>query len=54
MNETVSKFLFAGDKFMPEMYLKQCGFTYSACGIFIKNKEGRKTADSRYLSKRIR
>ena len=32
-------FLLAGDKFMPEMYLKQSGFNYSACGIFTKNKE---------------
>ena len=29
----------AGDKFMPEMHLKQPGFTYSACGLFTKNKE---------------
>ena len=29
----------AGDKFMPEMHLKQRGFTYSACGRFTKNKE---------------
>ena len=34
MNETVNKFSLAGDKFMPEMYLKQPGFTYSA-----RNKE---------------
>ena len=39
MNEIVNKFLLAGDKFMPEMYLKQPGFTYSACGPFNKNKE---------------
>ena len=39
MNETVNKFLLAGDKFMPEMHLKQSGFTYSACGPFTKNKE---------------
>ena len=39
MNEIVNKFLLAGDKFMPEMYLKQPGFTYSACGPFTKNKE---------------
>ena len=32
MNEIVSKFLLAGDKIMPEMHLKQSGFTYSACG----------------------
>ena len=35
----VSKFLSAGDKFMPEMHLKQPGFTYSACGPSTKNKE---------------
>ena len=35
----IVKFLLAGDKFMPEMYLKQPGFAYSACGSFTKNKE---------------
>ena len=39
MNEIVNKFLLAGDKFLPEMHLKQPGFTYSACGPFTKNKE---------------
>ena len=39
MNETISKFLIAGDKFMPEMHLRQLGFTYNACGPFTKNKE---------------
>ena len=39
MNEIVKKFLLVGDKFMPEMHLKQPGFTYSACGPFTKNKE---------------
>ena len=24
---------------MPEMHLRQPGFTYSACGPFVKNKE---------------
>ena len=36
MNEIVNKCLLAGDKFMPEMHLKQPGFTYSACGPFTK------------------
>ena len=27
------------DKLMPEMHLKQPGFTYSTCGSFIRNKE---------------
>ena len=39
MSEIVHKFLLAGDKFMPEMHLRQSGFTYSACGPFPKNKE---------------
>ena len=39
MNEIVNQFLLAGDKFMPELHLKQPGFTYSACGSFTKNKE---------------
>ena len=39
MNEVVNTFLLAGDKFTPEMYLKQHGFTFSACGPFTQNKE---------------
>ena len=39
MNEIINKFLLAGDKFMPEMHLRQPGFTYCACGPFTKNKE---------------
>ena len=39
MNEIINKFLLAGDKFMPEMHLRQPGFTYSASGSFTKNKE---------------
>ena len=39
MNEIVNKLLLVGDKSMPEMHLKQPGFTYSVCGPFTKNKE---------------
>ena len=39
MNEIVNKFLLVGDKFTPDMHLKQRGFTYSSCGPFNKNKE---------------
>ena len=39
MNETVNKILLAGDKFMPEMHLKQPRFSYSASGPFTKSKE---------------
>ena len=36
MNDIVNKFLLAGDNFVPEMHLKQPGFTYSSCGPFTK------------------
>ena len=53
MNEIVSKYLLAGNKFMPEMHLRQSGFTYSACGSFTKIKERIQklevTGDSRYI-----
>ena len=55
MNETVSTFLLAGDKFMPEMHLKQPGFNYSACGTFTKIKERiqkfKETGDTIYIYK---
>ena len=55
MNEIVSNFLLAGDKFIPEMHLKQPRFTYSTCGSFTKNKERiqkfKETGDSRYIYK---
>ena len=37
MNVVVSKILLARDKFMPEMHLKEPGFTYNSCGLFTKN-----------------
>ena len=53
MNEVVNKFLLAGDKCMPEMHLRQPGFTYSACGPFTKNKERikkiKETGNLRYI-----
>ena len=33
VNEIINKVLLAGDKFMPEMHLRQPGFTYSGCGL---------------------
>ena len=39
MNEIDNQFLLGGDKYMPEIHLKQPRFTYSACGSFTKNKE---------------
>ena len=53
MNDIINKFLLVGDTFMPEMHLKQPGFTYSACGPFTKTKERiqkfKQTGDSRYV-----
>ena len=55
MNEIVKNFLLVGDKFMPEIHLKQPGFTYSACGPFTKNKKRiqkfKETRDTRYIYK---
>ena len=39
MNEIINKSISAGDRFMQEMYLRQPGFTYSACEPFTKSKE---------------
>ena len=39
MTTTINKFLLTGEKFMPELHLKQPGFTYSACGPFSKHRE---------------
>ena len=56
MNDKINKFLLAGDKFMPEMHLRQPRFTQSACGPFTKNKERiqkfKQTGDSRYIYKK--
>ena len=53
MNEMVNKFLLAEDKFMPEIHLKQPGFTYSACGPFTKHKQRfqkfMQTGDTKYI-----
>ena len=55
MKEIVNKFLLPEDKFMPEMDLKQPGFTYSACGPFTKNKERiekfKETGYTKYICK---
>ena len=53
MNNVINKFLLAGDKFMPEMHLRQPRFVYSACGPFTRHKERIKefkgTGDTRYI-----
>ena len=53
MNNIINKFLLAGDKFMPEMHLRQPQFVYSAFGPFTKHKERirkfKQTGDTRYI-----
>ena len=39
MNKIVNNFLLTGNKFMPEMHLKQPWFAYNACGPFTENKK---------------
>ena len=39
INEIMNNFLLVGDKLMPEMHLRQPGFTYSACEPFTKDIE---------------
>ena len=39
MNKIINKFLLTGDRFMPELHLKQPVFTYSACRAFAKPKQ---------------
>ena len=53
MNQIVNKLLLVGDKFMPEMHLRQPGFTYSTCGPFTKTKERvakfKRTGDTKHI-----
>ena len=53
MNNVINKFLLAGDKFMPEMHLRQSQFVYSASGPFTRHKESikkiKQTGDTRYI-----
>ena len=53
MNNVINKFLLPGDKFMPEMGLRQPQFVYSGCGPFTRHKERikkfKQTGDTRYI-----
>ena len=53
MHNIINKFLLAGDKFMPEMHLRQPQVFYSACGPFTRHKERikefKRTGDTRLL-----
>ena len=53
MNNVINIFLLVGNKFMPEMHLRQPRFVYSACGPFTRHKERikefKRTGDTRYI-----
>ena len=52
MNNIINKFLLAGDKFMPEIHLRQPQVIYSTCGPFTRHRERikkfKQTGDTRY------
>ena len=53
MNKTVNRFLPAGDKFNPELHVRQPGFTYIACESYLEHCEStekfRKTDHIKHL-----
>ena len=55
MNNTINKSLLAGDKFMPEIHLRQPKFNYSACGPCTKHEQRiqkfKETGDTNYRYK---
>ena len=57
MGQIINKFLLAGNKFMPEMHLRQPQFTYSACEPFTKHKQRiqkfKETGDTNYIYKNV-
>ena len=54
MSKIINKFLLTGNKFMPELHLKQPRFVYSLCGPFTKHtgRIQKSYSDSKYLTKR--
>ena len=53
LNNVINKFLLAGQKFMPEIHLRQPQFIYSANGTFTGHRERikkfKQTVDTRYI-----
>ena len=52
-SNVINKFLSVGDKYMPEIHLRQSQFTYSACGPFTKHQQRiqkfKETGDTNYI-----
>ena len=54
MNDVINKFLLAGDKFMPEMHLRQPRFTIVLANHLLrikKESKNKKNRNSRYIYK---
>ena len=55
MNNIINKFLLVGDRFMPEMHLRQPQLVYNVCEPFTRHKERirefKYTADMRLLDR---
>ena len=55
MGHVINTFLLLGDKFMPQIHLRQPQFTYSACGQFTRHEERiqkfKETGDTNYVYK---
>ena len=55
MNKIINKFLLTGEKFMPELQLKQPGFAYSTGGSFTTHckriQKFRETGNLKHLYK---
>ena len=53
INKIIDKLLLTGDKFIPELHLKQPRLTFSACGPFTKHRKRiqrfRETGDLKHL-----
>ena len=54
-SNVINKFLLIGDKFIPEIHLRQPQFTYIACGPFTKHEQRiqklKETGDTNYVYK---
>ena len=54
-SNVINKLLLAGDKFIPEIHLRQPQFTYNACGPFTKHEQRilkfKETGDTNYVYK---
>ena len=46
----VNKFVLTGDKFIPELHLRQLRFNYSTCRLFTKHHDRIKNSEKQSIS----